>query len=182
MTLGTVIPGAGAASGSGRLHVPGRSAGNADSPEPNPVTDADLVYFTSASGYTGRFAAKLNRPSARIPLLTSAPTLLARRPYVLLLPTYGGTAAQPGAAAKGAVPKQVIKFLNVESNRELIRGVIGAGNTNFGENYCLAADIISAKCKVPVLYRFELMGTSEDAATVNQGLEEFWTHQSQKPA
>ena len=105
MTLGTVIPGAGAAAGSGALHVPGHSAGGAGSPEPNPVTDADLVFFTSASGYTGRFAAKLDRPSARIPLLTSAPTLLARRPYVLLLPTYGGTAAQPGAAAKGAVPK-----------------------------------------------------------------------------
>ena len=41
------------------------------------------------------------------------------------------------------------------------------------DNYCLAADIIAAKCKVPVLYRFELMGTSEDVATVNQGLEEF---------
>ena len=73
-------------------------------------------------------------------------------------------------------------FLNVEANRALIRGVIGAGNTNFGENYCLAADIIAVKCKVPVLYRFELMGTSEDVAKVNQGLEEFWTHQSQKPA
>ncbi|WP_422454118.1 class Ib ribonucleoside-diphosphate reductase assembly flavoprotein NrdI [Arthrobacter sp. 7Tela_A1] len=148
----------------------------------NPVTAADLVYFTSTSGYTGRFVEKLGREAGQIPLLTSAPTLLAQRPYVLVLPTYGGTAAQPGAAAKGAVPKQVIKFLNVESNRSLIRGVIGAGNTNFGENYCLAADIVAAKCRVPVLYRFELMGTSEDVATVNQGLEEFWTHQSQKPA
>lgn len=171
MTLGSVITEAGAATGTGALQTPD-----------NPVTNDDLVYFTSASGYTGKFADKLERPASRIPLLTSAPTLLAQRPYVLLLPTYGGTAAQPGAAAKGAVPKQVIKFLNVEANRALIRGVIGAGNTNFGENYCLAADIIAVKCKVPVLYRFELMGTSEDVAKVNQGLEEFWTHQSQKPA
>ncbi|MER1997589.1 MAG: class Ib ribonucleoside-diphosphate reductase assembly flavoprotein NrdI, partial [Arthrobacter sp.] len=107
MTLGTVIPGAGAAAGPGGLHSPAHPVPGDHSPEPNPVTEADLVFFTSASGYTGRFAAKLNRPSARIPLLTSAPTLLAKRPYVLLLPTYGGTAAQPGAAARGAVPKQV---------------------------------------------------------------------------
>ena len=147
-----------------------------------PVTDAPLIYFSSASGYTGRFVEKLDTPAGKIPLHTSEPTLLAQRPYVLLLPTYGGTAEQPGAAARGAVPKQVIKFLNNEHNRSLIRGVIGAGNTNFGESYCLAADIVAAKCKVPVLYRFELMGTSDDVAKVNEGLEEFWTHQSQKPA
>ena len=147
-----------------------------------PETDASLIYFSSASGYTRRFVQKLGMPAAQLPLHTPEPTLLARRPYVLLLPTYGGTAAQPGAAARGAVPKQVIKFLNNEHNRSLIRGVIGAGNTNFGDSYCLAADIIAAKCRVPVLYRFELMGTSEDVAKVNEGLEKFWTHQSQKPA
>ncbi|WP_225217124.1 class Ib ribonucleoside-diphosphate reductase assembly flavoprotein NrdI [Arthrobacter pullicola] len=173
MTLGIAMLTTGAADGAGNPHPAAES---------NPETYADLVFFTSASGYTGRFVEKLGRGAARIPLHTSAPTLIAHRPFVLVLPTYGGTAAQPGAAAKGAVPKQVIKFLNVEQNRSLIRGVIGAGNTNFGENYCLAADIIAVKCQVPVLYRFELMGTSEDVATVNQGLEEFWTHQSQKPA
>ena len=150
--------------------------------ERQPETDASLIYFSSASGYTRRFVQKLGIAAARLPLRTVQPTLLATRPYVLLLPTYGGTAAQPGAAAKGAVPKQVIKFLNNEHNRSLIRGVIGAGNTNFGDSYCLAADIIAVKCKVPVLYRFELMGTSEDVAKVNEGLEKFWTHQSQKPA
>ncbi|MCC9204529.1 class Ib ribonucleoside-diphosphate reductase assembly flavoprotein NrdI [Arthrobacter sp. zg-Y769] len=147
-----------------------------------PETDASLIYFSSASGYTRRFVEKLGIRAAQLPLHTSQPTLLALRPYVLLLPTYGGTAASPGAAARGAVPKQVIKFLNHEGNRSLIRGVIGAGNTNFGDSYCLAADIIAVKCQVPVLYRFELMGTSEDVAKVNEGLEKFWTHQSQKPA
>jgi protein involved in ribonucleotide reduction len=57
--------------------------------------------------------------------------------------------------------------------------VIGAGNTNFGDNYCMAGDIIAAKCKVPHLYRFELMGTPEDVNRVQQGLEEFWTRLSQ---
>ena len=77
---------------------------------------------------------------------------------MLILPTYGG------GNEGGAVPKQVIKFLNDEDNRALIRGVIAAGNTNFGEAYCIAGDIIAAKCHVPYLYGFELMGTSEDVA------------------
>ena len=160
----------------------GSTPASASAGERHPETDASLIYFSSASGYTRRFVQKLGIPAAQLPLHTAQPTLLATRPYVLLLPTYGGTAVQPGAAARGAVPKQVIKFLNNEHNRSLIRGVIGAGNTNFGDSYCLAADIIAVKCQVPVLYRFELMGTSEDVAKVNEGLEKFWTHQSQKPA
>lgn len=166
----------------GIAHRSGETPAPVSAADAQPVTDAPLIYFSSASGYTARFVQKLDSPAGKIPLHTSEPTLLARHPYVLLLPTYGGTAAQPGAAAKGAVPKQVIKFLNVAHNRSLIRGVIGTGNTNFGDSYCLAADIIAVKCSVPVLYRFELMGTSDDVAKVNKGLEEFWTHQSQKPA
>lgn len=132
-------------------------------------TDASLIYYSSASDNTHRFVSKLPLRSARIPLLTKDDTLHARGPFVLVLPTYGGV------NGNGAVPKQVIKFLNVEDNRRLLRGVIGAGNTNFGDTFCLAADIVAAKCGVPVLYRFELMGTSEDVDRVTQGLEEFWT-------
>ncbi len=116
---------------------------------------------------------KLGVEAARLPIFTKEDTLLAQEPFVLVLPTYGGE------TRRGAVPKQVIKFLNVEDNRKLIRGVIGAGNTNFGETYCLAGDIVAEKCNVPHLYRFELMGTSEDVDRVREGLEEFWTRLSQ---
>ncbi|WP_026531847.1 class Ib ribonucleoside-diphosphate reductase assembly flavoprotein NrdI [Arthrobacter sp. H41] len=136
---------------------------------PGSVTDAPLIYFSSVSDNTHRFVKKLTTTAARLPLVTSDPTLTALRPYVLVFPTYGGV------TGKGAVPRQVVKFLNDAGNRALLRGVIGAGNTNFGETYCLAADIVAAKCNVPVLYRFEVMGTSEDVDRVYQGLEEFWT-------
>ncbi len=63
---------------------------------------------------------------------------------MLVTPTYGG--GQGKGEEKGAVPKQVIRFLNAEQNRSLIRGVISAGNTNFGEHFCLAGEIISRKC------------------------------------
>jgi len=132
---------------------------------------AGLVYFSSISGNTHRFVEKLEKPAERIPLHTKEPTLQAREPYVLVVPTYGG------GDGKGAVPKQVIKFLNDERNRSLIRGVIGAGNTNFGTAYCLAGDIIAAKCTVPHLYRFEVFGTPDDVRIVHDGLESFWKQQ-----
>ena len=95
---------------------------------------------------------------------------------MLVVPTYGG-----GDGA-GAVPRQVVKFLNDEANRSLLRGVIAAGNTNFGEGYCLAGRIISAKCSVPYLYGFELMGTREDVTRVREGLGHLWQQQRQIPA
>lgn len=118
------------------------------------------VYFSSASENTRRFVEKLELPSARIPLRPKEPFLHVNEPYILITPTYGG------GALKGAVPKQVIKFLNDEHNRSFIRGVITSGNTNFGGAFCLAGSIISRKCQVPELYRFELLGTNEDVQKI----------------
>ncbi|WP_084073858.1 class Ib ribonucleoside-diphosphate reductase assembly flavoprotein NrdI [Demequina sp. NBRC 110052] len=132
---------------------------------------ASLVYFSSTSGNTKRFVEKLGVPAERIPLYPTDAPLKVDEPYVLVVPTYGG------GNDKGAVPKQVIKFLNDEHNRSLIRGVITAGNTNFGEAYCIAGDIVAAKCKVPHLYKFELFGTQDDVEAVRNGLDVLWKQQ-----
>ena len=131
-----------------------------------------LVYFSSVSQNTARFIEKLGLRAERIPLFASEPMLLVDEPVVLVTPTYGG--GQGRDEERGAVPKQVIRFLNVEQNRTLIRGVIAAGNTNFGDAFCAAGDIISRKCHVPHLYRLELFGTSEDVTRVSEGLERWW--------
>ena len=127
-----------------------------------------LVYFSSASENTHRFVGRLGYRSARIPLRRRDEPLTVDEEYVLVVPTYGG------GSVKGAVPKQVITFLNDPRNRSLCRGVIASGNTNFGEAYCLAGDIIASKLGVPFLYRYELLGTPTDVARVRQGLEDFW--------
>lgn len=135
-----------------------------------------LVYFSSVSGNTARFIEKLGKRAVRIPLHVGGPNpdppLRVDEPYILVTPTYGG--GQGRGVEKGAVPKQVIRFLNDEHNRSLIRGVISAGNTNFGEHFCLAGDIISRKCNVPHLYRLEVFGTPEDVERVSAGLERWW--------
>lgn len=140
------------------------------------AVDPLIVFFSSVSGNTARFVEKLGYRSARIPLKPGDRLPRVAEPFVLVTPTYGG--GQGKGEEKGAVPRQVISFLNDEGNRSLMRGVIAAGNTNFGEAYCLAGDIISRKCGVPHLYRVELFGTPEDVARVRAGLEQWWTPQS----
>ncbi len=131
-----------------------------------------LVFFSSTSGNTARFIQKLGLPASRIPLHPNEPPLVIDEPFVLVTPTYGG--GQGRGEEKGAVPKQVVRFLNDERNRRHLRGVISAGNTNFGESFCLAGDIISRKCDVPHLFRLELFGTPEDVDRVSDGLDRWW--------
>lgn len=130
-----------------------------------------LVYFSSVTETTHRFVQKLGLPAIRIPVKASEGSIEVNDPYVLILPTYG---RGRGNGAVGYVPKQVIKFLNNEHNRSLIRGVIAAGNTQFGDEYCFAGDVVSSKCNVPYLYRFEMSGTAEDVEAVREVLAEFW--------
>lgn len=132
---------------------------------------AQLVYFSNVSEYTRRFVDKLGIPADRIPVRPADEPLTVEEPYVLITPTYGG------GNDRAAVPRQVAKFLNDPRNRSLLRAVVASGNRNFGVDFCLAGRIIAAKCQVPVLYRFELLGTPDDVIAVQNGLEQFWTQQ-----
>lgn len=129
---------------------------------------AQLVYFSSASGNTARFVANLGLEALRIPTSPADPMPQPHLPFVLISPTYAD------GEGRGAVPKQVIRFLNDPDRRALLRGVIGAGNRNFGTTYALAARVIAEKTNVPVLYRFELAGNDMDVDRVRKGLEQFW--------
>ena len=129
----------------------------------------ELVYFSSTSENTKRFVEKLGIKSSRIPLFTKEiESFQVENDSILVLPTYGG-----GEDTR-AVPKQVIKFLNNPANRAKIAGVIALGNTNFGETYCIAGDIVSEKLQVPLLYRVEILGTPDDVIEVKERIQRLW--------
>lgn len=127
-----------------------------------------IVYFSNYSGNTKRFVEKISSGQhtiIRIPITwdTDNPIIVGSN-YVLFVPTYGG------GSEKSAIPRQVRFFLNIPQNRELLQGVVGFGNTNFGEHYCKAADMISQKTGVPVLGRVEIFGTNEDVNKIQERL------------
>ena len=134
----------------------------------------EIVYFSSASENTKRFVEKLGIKASRIPLFTKeVENFEINSDSILVVPTYGG------GEDKRAVPIQVIKFLNNPKNRNHIAGVIGLGNTNFGETFCIAGDIVSEKLQVPLLYRVEILGTPDDVIEVKERINKLWNaHQS----
>lgn len=126
-----------------------------------------VVYFSNVTNNTHRFVEKLDVKSARIPIRSKEEPLFVTEPYVLVVPTYAG-----GRKGKGAVPPQVVKFLNVEQNRKLCKAVVGTGNTNFGTEYCAAAFIVSRKLEVPVIGLVEIFGTPEDVNRIKDEIGE----------
>ncbi|AFQ03550.1 class Ib ribonucleoside-diphosphate reductase assembly flavoprotein NrdI [Mycoplasmoides genitalium] len=134
-----------------------------------PIGSPFIVYFSSISNNTHRFIEKLGFQHKRIPVdITQSITI--SNEYVLICPTYSGG----GNQVEGAVPKQVIQFLNNKHNRELCRGVIASGNTNFGDTFCLAGTVISKKLNVPLLYQFELLGTKNDVEQTQKIIANFF--------
>jgi protein involved in ribonucleotide reduction len=126
----------------------------------------DIVYFSNYSGNTKRFVEKLTDSAIRIPInFSESEELRVDREYVLFLPTYGG------GNDSHTVPRQVRKFLKDEVNKKLIRGVVGFGNTNFGEHYCKASELVSKKFNVPLLAKVEIFGTNYDVEKVKNRLE-----------
>ena len=126
----------------------------------------DIVYFSNYSGNTKKFVEKLSDSFGnvhRIPIdWDKSGPLVVSHDFVLFVPTYGG------GSESSAVPRQVKEFLNITQNRDSLRGIVGFGNTNFGEHFCKAAEVISRKTGVPIIARVEIFGTPEEVNIVNE--------------
>jgi len=128
----------------------------------------DVVYYSSVSGNTKRFVESLDLENSevhRIPLRKADALLEVTKPFVLIIPSYGGEAGE-----RPVLPP-IIRFLNNPANRALIVGVVCCGNTNFGATYCKAGIEVAAKCKVPLLAKVEIFGTPEQVSDVKSIIE-----------
>lgn len=131
-----------------------------------------IVYFSTKNGNTHRLVTSLytSVPVIRIPIDKSLPMPLVESKFILIVPTY---ADNDGV---GAVPSQVKKFLNIKLNRDNLAGVIGTGHRNFGKFFGIAADEISKKCEVPILYKAELSGSIQERIEISEGINTQWKH------
>lgn len=127
----------------------------------------DLIYFSNISRNTERFINKLEWAEGetfQIPLRPKYEQMFTTQTdYVLFVPSYGD-------ATRGHVPPQVVKFLSNPENRKHCRAVIGSGNINFGAEYAKAGHTVAKNLNIPLLYTYELAGTTTDVEKVKNGL------------
>ncbi|AYV74298.1 class Ib ribonucleoside-diphosphate reductase assembly flavoprotein NrdI [Bacillus sp. PK3-056] len=104
------------------------------------------IYYYSIAGNIRRFLANCQLDAE----LLNASTIAAE-PFVLVTNTLGF----------GEVPAPVAAFLR-NNHRHLV-AVASSGNRNWADNFARSADLISEQYNVPIILKFEMEGTPEDA-------------------
>lgn len=66
------------------------------------------------------------------------------------------------------------EYIGEHNNAEKCIGVVGSGNKNFNEQYCLTARKYSETFDAPFLADYELRGTEEDIDTIYAILQKRW--------
>ena len=84
------------------------------------------------------------------------------RPFFVFVPTYldGGNGFETGTTE--VMTNSFGEYLVDGDNADLVMGVIGSGNKNFNEQYCLTARKYAEECNSKVIGDYELRGTDED--------------------
>lgn len=95
-----------------------------------------------------------------------------KEPFYTSVPTYldGGNGIDSGV--KELMTNVLGEYIAYHNNSRLCMGVIGSGNRNFNEQYCLTAKRYARLFDAPFLADYELRGTSADIANIYQILVE----------
>ncbi len=64
----------------------------------------------------------------------------------------------------GEISYEIEDFMDEYKN--YCKGVVASGDRSYGDDYTLVAETISEEYGVPIVHRFELMGTDEDVEVV----------------
>ncbi|KIS03385.1 class Ib ribonucleoside-diphosphate reductase assembly flavoprotein NrdI [Paucilactobacillus wasatchensis] len=83
-------------------------------------------------------------------------------PFFVSVPTYldGGNGIDSGV--KELMTNVLGEYIHYHNNAPQCIGVIGSGNRNFNEQYCLTAKRYAQQFNAPFIADFELRGTSRD--------------------
>ncbi|GKT03782.1 class Ib ribonucleoside-diphosphate reductase assembly flavoprotein NrdI [Furfurilactobacillus entadae] len=87
-------------------------------------------------------------------------------PYFAFVPTYldGGNGIDNGV--KELMTNVLGEYIAYHDNRTLCRGVVGSGNRNFNEQYCLTARRYAEAYGFPFIADYELRGTNRDVERI----------------
>ncbi|NTQ63459.1 class Ib ribonucleoside-diphosphate reductase assembly flavoprotein NrdI [Enterococcus faecium] len=93
-------------------------------------------------------------------------------PFFTFVPTYldGGNGLDNGDTE--ILTETMREYLEHEDNHKLCLGVVGSGNKNFNNQYCLTAKQYAQTFGFPFLADYELRGTPSDVTRIYQILAE----------
>ena len=124
-----------------------------------------IVYF-SVTGQTRLFLQKAKLESDAIEITENYPDIEMEDTYILFVPSY--VEEHNGVMKSQDIVDPIFEFMDVPGNPELCKGIIGSGNRNFAQLYLGTAKELSEKYNIPILYDYEMNGTSTDVEAVKE--------------
>lgn len=96
------------------------------------------------------------------------------KPFFTFVPTYltGGNGIDSGFTE--IMTNALGEYIEYGNNAKQCIGVVGSGNRNFNEQYCLTARKYAKQFNAPFLANYELRGTSRDAEQIYATLRKRW--------
>lgn len=142
------------------------------------ITNLSILYI-SLAGNTRSFVSDLQDyaqqqhttnpalPSISLTEISDAtPFKDETEPFYAFVPTYldGGNGIDNGV--KELMTNSLGEYIAYGRNADLCYGVIGSGNRNFNEQYCLTAKRYAEQFNVPFIADYELRGNSRDVGRI----------------
>lgn len=89
-----------------------------------------------------------------------------KEPFFAFVPTYldGGNGIDNGV--KELMTNALGEYIAYDGNAKLCHGIVGSGNKNFNEQYCLTAKRYASQFNKPFLADYELRGTGRDVERI----------------
>lgn len=112
-----------------------------------------------------------NLPTITATEISDATDLTAETsPYFCFVPTYlnGGNGIDNGV--KELMTNVLGEYIAYGNNARYLLGVVGSGNRNFNEQYCLTAKRYAQKFNAPFIANYELRGVPADEQRVYQAM------------
>ncbi|OQO71077.1 ribonucleotide reductase assembly protein NrdI [Enterococcus villorum] len=143
------------------------------------------ILYISISGNTRAFAKKISeyaeqqhKENLHLPEVTlkeiheNSDFEKESEPFFTFVPTYldGGNGLDNSDTE--ILTETMREYLEYEDNHTLCLGVVGSGNKNFNNQYCLTAKQYAKQFGFPFLADYELRGTPADVERVYQKLVE----------
>lgn len=116
-----------------------------------------VVYF-SMTGQTRKFVQKLGMET--LELNPNNPFEVMEDSYIVVTPTYDAE-----------VTEILEDFIETSHNRQLLKGVAGGGNLNFGPLFVFTAKELAEAYRVPLLHTFEFQGMDEDVKLLKKAVD-----------
>lgn len=103
-----------------------------------------------------------------------------KKPFFVFVPTYldGGDGVTSGFTE--IMTNALGEYVAYGHNADKCIGIVGSGNRNFNEQYCLTARKYAKQFNAPFLADYELRGTSQDIEVIYKRLLERWNDVTNK--